>query len=145
MIRRPPRSTRTDTLFPYTTLFRSMSKVIRDSAGALLTVINDILDFSKIEAGKLDIETIPFVLGELVEGVGELLAPRADDRGIELVIEIAEGLADRRLGDPTRIRRVLLNLGSNAVKFTYQGSVPIIVETAHALGPRRPFAVDFVR
>src|SRR3546814_17637535 len=92
MIPRPPRSTRTDTLFPYTTLFRS------------LTVINDILDFSKIEAGKLDIETIPFVLGELVEGVGELLAPRADDRGIELVIEIAEGLADRRLGDPTRIR-----------------------------------------
>src|SRR3546814_9820000 len=111
MIRRPPRSTRTDTLFPYTTLFRSMSKVIRDSAGALLTVINDILDFSKIEAGKLDIETIPFVLGELVEGVGELLAPRADDRGIELVIEIDEGLADRRLGDPTRIRQVLLNLG----------------------------------
>src|SRR3546814_12359399 len=115
MIRRPPRSTRTDTLFPYTTLFRSMSKVIRDSAGALLTVINDILDFSKIEAGKLDIETIPFVLGELDERVGELLAPRADDRGIELVIAIAEGLADHRHAASPTIRQLLINLGRNTV------------------------------
>ncbi|MFC3675642.1 hybrid sensor histidine kinase/response regulator [Ferrovibrio xuzhouensis] len=120
---------------------RRMSKVIRDSAGALLTVINDILDFSKIEAGKLDIETIPFALGDLVEGVGELLAPRADDRGIELVIEIAEGLADRRLGDPTRIRQVLLNLGSNAAKFTETGSVTITIGAAHANGDLLHFAV----
>jgi len=102
-----------------------MAKVIRESAGALLTVINDILDFSKIEAGKLDIESIPFSLGDLVDGVGELLATRADDRGLDLVIEIDPGLPDRRIGDPTRLRQVLLNLGGNAIKFTEHGHVQI--------------------
>ena len=104
---------------------RRMAKVIRDSAAALLTVINDILDFSKIEAGKLDIETIPFSLSDVVDGVGELLVPRADDKGLDLVIEIDPRLADRRLGDPTRLRQVLLNLGGNAIKFTERGHVQI--------------------
>ncbi|MEK9968447.1 MAG: ATP-binding protein [Ferrovibrio sp.] len=107
-----------------------MAKVIRESAGALLTVINDILDFSKIEAGKLDIESIPFSLGDLVDGVGELLATRADDRGLDLVIEIDPRLSDRRLGDPTRLRQVLLNLGGNAIKFTESGHVHIAVLAA---------------
>lgn len=109
-----------------------MAKVIRESAGALLTVINDILDFSKIEAGKLDIEGIPFSLGDLVDGVGELLATRADDRGLDLVIEIDPALPDRRIGDPTRLRQVLLNLGGNAIKFTEQGHVHIAVRRSDA-------------
>ncbi|WP_341915532.1 ATP-binding protein, partial [Ferrovibrio terrae] len=115
-----------------------MAKVIRDSAGALLTVINDILDFSKIEAGKLDIETIPFSLGDLVDGVGELLVTRADDKGLDLVIEIDPALADRRLGDPTRLRQILLNLGGNAIKFTEHGHVYLRVS---AQGDHLRFAV----
>uniref|UniRef100_UPI003137B51E ATP-binding protein n=1 Tax=Ferrovibrio terrae TaxID=2594003 RepID=UPI003137B51E len=115
-----------------------MAKVIRDSAGALLTVINDILDFSKIEAGKLDIETIPFSLGDLVDGVGELLVTRADDKGLDLVIEIDPALADRRLGDPTRLRQILLNLGGNAIKFTEHGHVHLRVS---AQGDQLRFAV----
>jgi signal transduction histidine kinase/CheY-like chemotaxis protein/HPt (histidine-containing phosphotransfer) domain-containing protein len=104
---------------------RRMSKVIRESAQALLTVINDILDFSKIEAGKLDIESVPFSLGDLADGIGELLAPRADDKMLELVVDIDPALPDKRLGDPTRVRQVLLNLGGNAVKFTHEGSITI--------------------
>ncbi len=104
---------------------RRMSKVIRESAQALLTVINDILDFSKIEAGKLDIESVAFSLGDMADGVGELLAPRADDKMLELLVDIDPALADKRLGDPTRLRQVLLNLGGNAVKFTHEGSVTL--------------------
>ncbi|WP_374631652.1 ATP-binding protein [Ferrovibrio sp.] len=113
---------------------KRMTRIINESAQALLTVINDILDFSKIEAGKLDIEQIPFGLGDLVDAVGELLAPRADAHGLELLVDIDPAIAERRLGDPTRIRQVLLNLGSNAVKFTQEGSVSIEVrETAPGL------------
>ena len=108
---------------------RRMAKVIHDSAQALLTVINDILDFSKIEAGRLEIETVEFSLADLVDGIGELLAPRADEKMLELVIEIAPDCADRRLGDPTRLRQVLLNLGGNAVKFTHDGSVVLAVRS----------------
>ncbi|WP_374468484.1 ATP-binding protein [Ferrovibrio sp.] len=104
-----------------------MAKVIRDSAQALLTVINDILDFSKIEAGKLEIEMVEFSLSDVVDGIGELLAPRADEKMLDLVVSIDPALADHRLGDPTRLRQVLLNLGSNAVKFTHDGSIHIRV------------------
>ena len=104
-----------------------MARVIHDSAQALLTVINDILDFSKIEAGKLEIETVEFSLAEMVDGIGELLAPRADEKMLELVTDIDPSLADRRCGDPTRLRQILLNLGSNAVKFTHDGSIAISV------------------
>ncbi|MBS4045116.1 MAG: response regulator [Alphaproteobacteria bacterium] len=104
-----------------------MARVIRDSAQALLTVINDILDFSKIEAGKLDLEQVEFSLAETVDGVGELLAPRADEKMLELVVDIDPALAERRMGDPTRLRQVLLNLGGNAVKFTHDGAVTLAV------------------
>jgi signal transduction histidine kinase/CheY-like chemotaxis protein/HPt (histidine-containing phosphotransfer) domain-containing protein len=116
-----------------------MARVIRDSAQALLTVINDILDFSKIEAGKLDLETVEFSLAETVDGVGELLAPRADEKMLELVVDIDPALAERRLGDPTRLRQVLLNLGGNAVKFTHDGAVTL------AVLPCAPDAGDWLR
>ncbi len=106
---------------------RRMAKVIRESAHALLTVINDILDFSKIEAGKLDIEAVPFSLADMMDGVGELLAPRADDKALDLLIDVDPELADKRIGDPTRLRQILLNLGGNAVKFTHEGSVTLRV------------------
>jgi signal transduction histidine kinase/CheY-like chemotaxis protein/HPt (histidine-containing phosphotransfer) domain-containing protein len=104
-----------------------MARVIRESAQALLTVINDILDFSKIEAGKLDLERVDFSLAATVDGVGELLAPRADEKMLDLVVDLDPQLADRRIGDPTRLRQVLLNLGGNAVKFTHDGAVTLAV------------------
>ncbi len=109
---------------------RSMSSTIRSSASALLTIINDILDFSKIEAGKLDIEKVPFSLVETVEGVGELLIPRAEDKGVELIVDLDPSIPDMLVGDPTRLRQVALNLAGNAVKFTEQGSVSLVVRAA---------------
>jgi signal transduction histidine kinase/CheY-like chemotaxis protein/HPt (histidine-containing phosphotransfer) domain-containing protein len=106
---------------------RSMSGTIRSSAGALLTIINDILDFSKIEAGKLDIEKVPFSLVDTVEAVGELLIPRAEDKGVELVVDLDPSIPDALVGDPTRLRQVALNLAGNAVKFTERGSVSLVV------------------
>jgi signal transduction histidine kinase len=106
---------------------RSMSGTIRGSASALLTIVNDILDFSKIEAGKLDIESVPFSLVETVEGVGELLIPRAEDKGIELIVDLDPSIPDALAGDPTRLRQVVLNLAGNAVKFTEKGSVSLVV------------------
>lgn len=104
-----------------------MARVIRDSAGALLTIINDILDFSKIEAGKLDIETVPFSLMETVDGAAEIIVQRAEEKGLGLIVDTQTELADRRHGDPTRLRQILLNLGGNAVKFTEHGEVRITV------------------
>jgi len=111
---------------------RRMAKVINDSALALLTIINDILDFSKIEAGKLDIERVGFSLAEVVDGCAELLAPRVEAKGLELIVDVDPDMVDGRLGDPTRIRQILLNLGGNAVKFTQTGSVGIRVYPAAA-------------
>ncbi len=109
---------------------RSMSSVIRGSANALLTIINDILDFSKIEAGKLDIEKIAFSLVETVESAGELMSQRADDKGVALAIVIDPSVPDRLIGDPARVRQILLNLIGNAVKFTDRGAVSVRVSVA---------------
>lgn len=106
---------------------RRMAKIITDSATALLTIINDILDFSKIEAGRLEIETVEFSLMDVVNGSAELLAPRAEDKGLELIVDIDPGLIDGRMGDPTRLRQILLNLGGNAAKFTESGGIAVRV------------------
>ncbi len=110
---------------------RSMSLVIRQSAQALLTIINDILDFSKIEAGRLEIEHVPFSLAELVESTAELVGARADERGLSLLLDADPALPDHFIGDPTRIRQILLNLLGNAVKFTETGSVTLTVAAAN--------------
>ena len=109
---------------------RRMSEVIHDSANALLTIINDILDFSKIEAGKLDIEAVEFSLADIVDGAAELLAPRAEEKDIALLVDFDCSLPDTRIGDPVRLRQILLNLGGNAVKFTENGSVRLRVRAA---------------
>jgi two-component system, sensor histidine kinase and response regulator len=103
------------------------ARTIRHSADALLTIINDILDYSKIEAGKLTIELLDFDLRVAVEEVAELLAPRAAEKGLELTCVVPPDFPEHLLGDPGRVRQILTNLVSNAVKFTHQGEVAVVV------------------
>ncbi len=107
---------------------RDFVQTIRQSGDALLTVINDILDFSKIEAGKLAIEVVDFDLRTLVEETTALLAEQAQRKGLELGCLIGPDVPAWVIGDPGRVRQVLLNLLSNAVKFTRQGEVLLRVE-----------------
>jgi signal transduction histidine kinase/CheY-like chemotaxis protein/HPt (histidine-containing phosphotransfer) domain-containing protein len=97
------------------------------SSHHLLSIINDILDFSKIEAGKLDLEIIDFNLYELVESVIILMSKIAERRGLKLSCKFGEGIPQRVLGDPIRLRQVLTNLVSNAIKFTEKGSILVEV------------------
>ena len=101
-----------------------ISKVHR-SAQSLLGIINDILDFSKIEAGKLAIEQTAFDLREVIDDATNVIAFKAREKGLELAIEIADDVPLTVVGDPLRLRQVLLNLGSNAVKFTAEGCVSL--------------------
>jgi two-component system sensor histidine kinase/response regulator len=103
------------------------AKTIRSSADLLLAVVNDILDFSKIEAGKMIIEHVDFDLGQIIEETADLLADRAQSKGVELATRIPPQAPRRLCGDPGRIRQVLANLVSNAVKFTESGEVVIEV------------------
>jgi PAS domain S-box-containing protein len=102
-------------------------RAIKTSGGALLSLIDEILDFSKIEAGKIDIASEPFDLQALVEGVVELLAPKAQGKGIEIATHIAACVPPRVMGDADRLRQILVNLAGNGVKFTEQGGVGIEV------------------
>ena len=95
-----------------------MTQTIRDSALSLLQIINDILDFSKIESGKLELESIPLSIRDVVEGVAVTLQPNAAKKDIRLSIFIDPKIPDCVLGDPGRIRQVLFNLSGNAIKFT---------------------------
>lgn len=101
--------------------------VVRDSAQALLTIINDILDFSKIEAGKLELEYIDCDLIDLVEGVADLLASGAQKKGLALNTYVDPLVPQAVSADPIRIRQILMNLASNAIKFTAKGGVTINV------------------
>ena len=105
---------------------------VHGSAEALLNIINDILDFSKIEAGKLELEIIDFNLRDVVEEVAELLAERAQNKGLELIADMDPNLPVSLRGDPGRLRQVLINLTDNAIKFTERGQVRIRV-IAHEL------------
>ncbi len=107
---------------------RSYLETAQRSADHLLSVINDILDFSKIEAGKLGLDPIPFDLHLAVSEVADLIAPRARDKGTEIVVRIAPDTPRRVIGDSGRVRQVLLNLAGNAVKFTETGHVLIDLE-----------------
>ncbi|MBM4201325.1 MAG: response regulator, partial [Gammaproteobacteria bacterium] len=106
------------------------------SAEALLTLLNDILDFSKIEANCLRLEHIPFDLRTLVEDVAYTLANRAQAKGLEMICHVQPELRDRLLGDPSRLRQVLINLLGNGIKFTESGEVMVsaqwVAQTEHA-------------
>ncbi len=101
--------------------------VVRASAYALLSLINNLLDFSKIEAGKLELQEIPFEPERFVEETVKIAAVKAHNKGIELAFRIDPAVPQRLLGDPDRLRQVLLNLVDNAVKFTERGEVVVRV------------------
>jgi signal transduction histidine kinase len=102
--------------------------LVRQSAESLLYIINDILDFSKIEAGKLDLESIPFDLHEILSETMKPLSFRARQKGLALNYEIQPNVPKALLGDPGRIRQVLINLVGNSIKFTEAGKILITVE-----------------
>jgi len=106
---------------------RDFAETVRASAGSLLTVINDILDFSKIEAGKLEIAVAPFDLRALIDDVAEMLAPKAEEKQLDLIVSYPPQLPGHFIGDAVRIRQVITNLAGNAVKFTLSGHVLIAV------------------
>ncbi len=110
------------------------AEAVRTSGESLLALIEELLDFSRIEAGKFDLEQRPFVLADLIEGVTELLAPRAQLRDLEIAAYVDERLPARVIGDAARLRQVLLNLAGNAIKFTERGGVALMVEPGGAPG-----------
>ena len=106
---------------------RDYLQTLSKSADILLNLINDILDLSKIEAGKLTLEKTAFNLYEMVEDVGSLFAAIADEKGLEVVVNIDPKLPEHFLGDPVRLRQILSNFVSNAIKFTEKGEIVISV------------------
>ncbi len=104
-------------------------KVATSSGRSLLRLINDILDFSKVEAGKLEYESIAFCLEELIDDSADVMAEQAHRKSLELISHIEPTVQRELVGDPTRIRQVVTNLASNAVKFTDEGEIQIQVET----------------
>ena len=107
---------------------RDYAGMVRASADSLLTLINDILDFSKIEAGKLELETIDFKLRGSIEPTLKTLALRAHQKGLELNCSIEPDVPDALLGDPSRLRQILLNLLGNSLKFTEKGEINLMVQ-----------------
>ncbi len=105
-------------------------RAVKSSGQALLSLIDEILDFSKLEAGKIDLVEEPFNLHALAEGAVELMAPRAQDKSIEIALFIAPDVPGTMRGDAARLRQVLLNLAGNAIKFTERGGVGVTVSMA---------------
>ncbi|MFP5410501.1 MAG: ATP-binding protein [Gammaproteobacteria bacterium] len=116
---------------------REYAATLKSSAESLLTIINDILDFSKIEAGKLSIEAVPFSPAALMQGVIALFQARALEKNLDLTLTFAGEVPPALLGDPTRIRQILLNLVDNAIKFTHQGKVELQAGFESANGKMR--------
>ena len=110
---------------------REFAEIIKGSGEALLSIINNILDFSKVEAGKMDIEVMDFDLRSAVEETLELLATKAQEKGLELAHFLPADVPTAVRGDPGRLRQILLNLVSNALKFTEHGEVTVRVTRAY--------------
>ena len=108
--------------------------MVQKSADALLTLINDILDFSKIEAGRLDLDNVAFGLRATLGDTLDTLSLRADQKGLELAYHVGPHVPDGLIGDPVRLRQVVMNLVGNAVKFTEQGEVVVDVSGGPAVG-----------
>ena len=118
---------------------------VKASADALLTIINDILDFSKIESGKMGIEPIEFSLEVMLRDTLKSMALRAHQKGLELLLRVAGDVPGRVLGDPGRIRQVLINLIGNAIKFTERGEIEVSVSCQHGAPPGRALLCFSVR
>ncbi len=113
---------------------RNYVNTIRVSADSLLTIINDILDFSKIESGKMELEEVPFNLRTCIEDAFDLIASKAAEKKLELIIEIDPDVPVMIVGDVTRLRQIIVNLLSNAVKFTDQGEIALKAEVKERNG-----------
>jgi signal transduction histidine kinase/DNA-binding response OmpR family regulator len=101
--------------------------LVKSSADALLAILNDILDFSKVEAGKLDLEDAPFGLRACVSDTLKALSVRAQEKGLEIVLDVATDVPDALVGDACRLRQILVNLVGNAIKFTPRGEIVVRV------------------
>jgi PAS domain S-box-containing protein len=123
---------------------REYLTAVKSSADALLTLLNDLLDFAKIEAGRLEFESVEFQLRDCLGDALKTLAVRADAKGLELVADVAAEVPDHLVGDPGRLRQVLLNLVGNAIKFTEQGEIVLTVglESRTATEAHLRFAVS---
>jgi signal transduction histidine kinase/HPt (histidine-containing phosphotransfer) domain-containing protein len=121
---------------------RELVDVIRTSGETLLQIINDILDLSKFESGKLELESIPFVLRDVVDQAMDLLAPMAFGKGLEISAWIDPRIASAVIGDITRVRQVLLNLLNNAIKFTSSGAIYLQVEPSTEVDNMIHFCVE---
>ncbi len=121
---------------------RHYLSTVRSSCEALLTIVNDILDFSKIEAGKLQVEKIDFDLGSVVLEAARSLAVSAQQKGLDLVVEIPAGMPARVWGDPVRMRQVIVNLLGNAIKFTEHGEISVVLSAEPTVGDRMNVGVE---
>ena len=121
---------------------RSYAESTMNSAEALLAIINDILDFSKIEAGKMELELLPFNLQTLMEDVSELMAMKCREKSIEMLLRFKPGTETNVIGDPGRIRQILLNILSNAIKFTEEGSVVLTVDSSEVIDGKTIISVS---
>jgi signal transduction histidine kinase/DNA-binding response OmpR family regulator len=120
---------------------KDYAETIRKSSDALLTIINDILDFSKIESGKMELENQPFHLRECIESALDLVATRAAEKNLDLACEIIDSTPHVVFGDVTRLRQILLNLLTNAVKFTEEGEVVVTVSPSKSAVNKLDFSV----
>lgn len=107
---------------------RDYVSTVEESAHILLRLLNDILDFSKIEAGKLELECVDFRLGECVARASQMVMPSAAEKGLEIACQIAPGIPNQLRGDPGRLQQILMNLLGNAVKFTEQGEIVVVID-----------------
>lgn len=117
--------------------------IIRTSGESLLTIINDILDFTKIESGKIDLEKRDFSLVQCVEDAVDLLAKKAHEKGIELLYLIESDVPNIIIGDSTRLRQILINLTSNALKFTHEGEVLVHIQKTNKPQSNNEFELKF--
>ena len=115
---------------------REYLEMVRSSASSLLGIINDILDFSKIEAGRIELESIEFSLKQCLGEAARTLALEAHEKGLEMIFDIPEGTGDLVIGDPTRLRQVVVNLLGNAIKFTAEGEIVLGVRAGESHGGR---------
>lgn len=109
---------------------KKFALAVRESADTLVIMLNDILDLSKLEAGRVELETISFSPQRLVNGVVEIMSPQAKAKNVEVKCLIEDGFEKNLMGDPTRLRQILLNLVGNAVKFTEAGYVHVVMSKA---------------
>jgi len=107
--------------------------IVKSSAHSLLHIVNDILDFSKIESGKMDIESIEFSLEQMLRDTMRSLAVRAHQKGLELLLHVAADVPDKLMGDPGRLRQIIVNLVGNAIKFTEKGEIEVAVNAIQSL------------